>query len=208
VGVRRPVHALRPVHVGVDESGQPTITIHIVVTQESTVAGAAPAAVAVLSAARDARGRGRRRGHETFTWPANDVDRMRAAHRRLRRDYGSPYPDQHGSTGLLTQSALLTGAIAKAMEEPDAWLDTVRDDGRGRRTSARFPEPMAPSMSKVSIVMPADMGNRFDRFVDEMNDDADQIWEPGFRPTRSNLALAAVQFALPHAKKWLPRVEP
>lgn len=207
MSVRRPVHTLRPDHVGVDESGQPTITIHIVVTHESPVAGVAPAPVAVLSAARDARGR-YRRGHQTFTWPTNAVDRMRAALRRLRRDYGSPYPDQHGSTGLLTQSALLTGAIAKAMEEPDAWLDTVRDDGRGHRTSARFPEGMAPSTSKVSIAMPADMSNRFDRFVDEMSDDADQIWKPGFRPTRSNLALAAVQFALPHAKKWLPRVAP
>ena len=64
------------------------------------------------------------------------------------------------------------------MEEPDPWLDTVRDDARGRRTSARSPEPMAPSMSKASIVMPDDVGNQFDRFVDEMNDDANQTGSP------------------------------
>ena len=208
MSVRRPAHALGPVHVGVDESGSATVTIRIAVTQESPVAWAAPAAVAVLPAARDARDRDRRRGHETFTWPIDAVDRMRGMLRRLRRDYGSPYPDRDGSTGMLTQSALLAGAIAKAMEEPDAWLGTVRDDGRGRRGSARTPEGTAPSMSKVSIVMPADMGKRFDRFVDEMSDDADQIWQPGFRPTRSNLALAAVQSELPHAKEWLPRIAP
>lgn len=155
-----------------------------------------------LAPARSADGT-RRRSHVTFKWPAEAVAEIGTAHRRLRRDYGSPFAGEGAPSRELTQSALLAGALAEAMARPARWLSAVRDDGRGR--GGRASASGHADERKVSVVLTPGLRQQWTDFVDDVSENAGRIWGPGFRPTRQNLALAAVQHQLPAAESWLPR---
>jgi hypothetical protein len=196
-----------PIWVQADDLGHASVTLKIYVGPSSAVP-ATPSSTSSAPGRRAVAGAPARRisRHVTFKWPADVVSSIGVTHRRLRRIYGDPNtggPDGHSRP--LSQSALLAAAMVEALRHPTDWLASVRDDGRGRERRVTDSPGSGIRTGKVSVGLAPDVREQWDTFVDQVLDDAEEIWSPGFRPTRQNLALAAVQHELPLAESWLPR---
>jgi hypothetical protein len=206
----RMARVVQPFRVHADDRGRFTMLIELVPQGPvEPLDGPSPKVVlSSLTAGRRTPRADRDRGKNvTFTWPAEAADEVRSDCRRLSWRYGSPLTTERAVPQKLTLSALLAGALDQAMEEPHVWLGSVTQDGRSSRARAPADRVKPRAVSKVGVTLPSDIRQRFERFFDDVSDDAEVIWEAGFRPSRSNLALAGVRHALETAEEWLPPLD-
>lgn len=151
---------------------------------------APPANVARIKASK----RGKR--DVNYSWPKRDYAAMQAAWEECKPLYSRYWRrEDPGGAYRLGFSAFVAKAMLVAFENPDAWLDTVRNDGRL--------EPVEGGRQQVGLVWPVEVENQ----VIDLWESLDRSRFPaGFSLTKQHLAAAAILHGLETRGEWLLQV--
>lgn len=128
-----------------------------------------------------------------FRWPKADAHAVKMALRRAAPGYRAHHDAASpGEKHLLSMSPFTATALARALDHPQDWVATVRNDGRK--------EPIEGGVTQVGLIWDKALCDRLHEAWERLDL---ELSTESFALTKANLAIAGILHEVARAEEWV-----